>query len=384
LRQPDEIIIYPIDQMNFSMDGKGAYIIVSDIHLGSEKCNQKEFCDFLEWVHSLANQSKVIRCKDKEVTIRKPDKLILLGDIMELWGPKDSDRDYVIKDCMKPFSLLSKIGCDKIYVVGNHDDSLGELDVKIDFETLENGTKFDIYNRHYPEKDEKSGIASGIKIGNKSYFFLHGHQFDKEQAILKYVSQLTGEDWNPLDWFQALYNIPFTKNHWLRNFIIFWGFLLGGGYLLLKLFRRSSFWNTVVRAMTIGFLALTVWATTTGFFALSSIPGIVANTQGSVYKSMKPRDKTAEQIITNKYYQRSKDTIDADVVVFGHTHFASSYELKSEARNKLFLNSGCWVGKDDYINLKKRYTNTFIYLDESGAYILTWRGSGKIECIEAF
>jgi predicted phosphodiesterase len=136
--------------------------------------------------------------------------------------------------------------------------------------------------------------------------------------------------------------------------------------------------------MTIGFLALTVWATTTGFFALSSIPGIVANTQGSVYKSMKPRDKTAEQIITNKYYQRSKDTIDADVVVFGHTHFASSYELKSEARNKLFLNSGCWVGKDDYINLKKRYTNTFIYLDESGAYILTWRGSGKIECIEAF
>jgi hypothetical protein len=31
-----------------------------------------------------------------------------------------------------------------------------------------------------------------------------------------------------------------------------------------------------------------------------------------------------------------------------------------------------------------RYTNTFIYLDESGAYILKWHSSGKIDCIEAF
>jgi len=51
---------------------------------------------------------------------------------------------------------------------------------------------------------------------------------------------------------------------------------------------------------------------------------------------------------------------------------------------KLFLNSGCWVGKDTDFNGKTRYSNTFLYLDESGSYILTWRGDGKIDCIEAF
>lgn len=117
---------------------------------------------------------------------------------------------------------------------------------------------------------------------------------------------------------------------------------------------------------------------------LSSIPGVVANTQGTVYNFTKPADKTAEQVIQHKYYQKNKETIDADVVVFGHTHFASSYELKTEAGKKLFLNSGCWIGKDMEFNGTLSYVNTFIYLNEIGAYILTWRGSGKIECIEAF
>jgi UDP-2,3-diacylglucosamine pyrophosphatase LpxH len=270
-------------------------------------------------------------------------------------------------------------------VIGNHDDSLGELDVKIDYETLENGTTFDIYNRHYPEKDEESGIASGIKIGNRSYFFLHGHQFDKGQAVLKDVSQLIGESWNPLDWFQVLYNISFTKKYWKTNFVIFLGLLLGGGYFLLNLFRQTSFWYTLlVWAMIIGFLALMIWAMVIGFFAFSSIPGVVAHSQRSIYNSTKPRDKTAEQVITDKYYQSSKDTIDADAVIFGHTHFASSYEIKSESRKKLFLNTGCWYGTDTNFDGKMRYANTFIYLDEIGAYILTWRGSGKIDCIEAF
>ena len=366
------------------MGKSGAYLIVSDVHLGSEECNHKEFCNFLEWIYSLANQPETVKYKDKKITIKNPCKVILLGDILELWDPKNGDRDNVIKDSMRPLSLLSNISCDKVYVVGNHDDSLSELDRKIDFETLENGTIFDIYNRHYPEKDEKSGIASGIKIGNRSYFFLHGQQFDKEQAILKYVSNLIGENWQPLEWFQILYNVPFTKKHWAVNLFIFFGSFLGGEYFLLNMFRQSSFWDTSLWAMITGFFALMIWATITGFFALSSIPGVVAHFQRQLYGLTNPRDKTAEQVITDKYYQESKDTIDADVVIFGHTHFASSYEFTSKTGKKLFLNSGCWVRKDEDIDGKMRYANTFIYLDEIGAYILTWRGSGKIECIESF
>ena len=92
-----------------------AYIIVSDVHLGSDKCNHKEFCYFLEWIRSLENQPLILKCKDREVTIKSPDKIILLGDILELWDPKEGDRDNVTRDCMRPLSLLSNINCDKIY-----------------------------------------------------------------------------------------------------------------------------------------------------------------------------------------------------------------------------------------------------------------------------
>lgn len=156
------------------------------------------------------------------------------------------------------------------------------------------------------------------------------------------------------------------------NFIIFLCLLFSGNYFLWNVFLKSSFWVTVV------------WAIFTDFFALSSIPGIVAHTQRSIYNSKKPIYKTAEKVITAGYYQAINDTIYAEVVVFGHTHFASSYELISEAGKKLFLNSGCWVGTDTELNGKMRYVNSFIYLDENGAYLLTWRGSGKINCIESF
>ena len=70
---------------------------------------------------------------------------------------------------MRPLTLLSNINCDKIYVLGNHDDSLDGLEGKVGCETLVNGTKFYIYSGHYPKKDKKSGVARGLKIGNRSY-----------------------------------------------------------------------------------------------------------------------------------------------------------------------------------------------------------------------
>jgi len=347
---------------------KQACIVISDVHLGNWECNHKEFCYFLEWIRDLANQPKVIKCKDKNITIKNPDKIILLGDILELWNPKNGDRNNVLKDCIRPFSLLSNLDCDKIYVVGNHDDSVGELEGKFDCETLGNGTKFEIYSGHYPKNQKMTGVSNGLKIGNRSYFFLHGHQLDKEQAIIRSVSSF----WDPINWFQDLFNVTFTKKYWKVNFVIFLSMLLCAKYF---------FWSEFLKSSLMGNLG---WVMITGFFALSSIPGIVANTQGVIYNYARPMDKTAEQVIQHKYYQKNKETFDADVVVFGHTHFASSCISKLKKEKKLFLNSGCWVGKDIEYNGLMCYANTFIYLDESGAYILKWRGFDKIECIEAF
>ena len=337
-------------------------IVVSDVHLGSESCNYKQFCDFLVWIRSLDGRKETIKCEGKEIVITHPEKFILLGDILELWDPKDGDRDNVVKQSIRPFSLLSDLRCEKIYVIGNHDDAIHRYDEKIDYETLHNDTTLNVCNRHYPE--EKTGIKN-LKIGERSYFFIHGHQYDKGQKILATVSRLTGQRWNPLNFCQILFNIPFIKNNWKKITVVFLALLIGGVIYFGVQEPR--------------FIFTPLWAALTVLFALSSIPAIIAKSQRTVYNLRKPKDKTAEQIIEDEYYQEQKDTVVADVIVFGHTHFASSHV----GRKKLFINSGCWVGEDGIIDDKQRYTNTFVYIDENGAYILKWR-DGKIACIEDF
>lgn len=393
-----------------------AYIVVSDVHLGGRFCNHAKFCGFLDWLKGLEKNEETINCKGNDVKIKSPEKLILLGDILELWDPEGGDRDNVIKAGIKPFTLLSDLNCDKIYVVGNHDEALSELETEVNDETLPNNTKFIIKNRHYPENHD------GLKIGNHNYFFLHGQQFDKEQDILTRVSRLIGESWDPLGWFQSLHNITSAKKHWKTYFLLFAAFFLGGALLWKKLFTSpipdltwtmfssgTTLITAIVAAAVVLYFALRrfkylsatlfvifssillfseqssfwaiLWGALTGFFALNSIPGVVANTQRKFYNMMKPKDKTAQEIIEGDgYYKKDKDTIKAHRVVFGHTHFASFFKTPE----KLFINSGCWYGDEKQIDNNWRYTNTFVYIDESGAYLLSWINKDKIECIEAF
>jgi len=145
------------------------YLVVSDVHLGGEgnyKPNLPEFCDFLEWVKDLPPEGKTItiQCEqgvDKTITIKSPTKLILLGDIMELWGPREQDRNSVIADSIKPFSLLHDIVCDKIYVSGNHDENIEEVGEKVKFFDWKDKNKFFLYSRHYPPNDK---VKTGIEI----------------------------------------------------------------------------------------------------------------------------------------------------------------------------------------------------------------------------
>lgn len=332
-----------------------ACIVISDTHFGSNNCNQKELCHFLEWIQNLNGQPRTIKCGDKDITITIPDKIILLGDIIDLWDPKNGDKYHILNDCMKPFYLLSEIDCDKIYILGNHDHALGQLDSKMSNITLGEGTRFYLYSKSYH-----------MTLNKKSYVFIHGHQFDKLQAAIQFINRF----WDPLGWYQEVFNIDFAKKYWKTSFLIFLGLLFTGKYFL---------WNNYLENKP---LNIAIWAVITGFYALSSIPGIIARSQRDIYNTTRPADHTVEQVIKKRYYQKNKETQKADVVVFGHTHFAGSYEFELE--KQLFLNSGCWVGEDTDFNGKMRYTNSFIYLDETGSYILTWRGNGKIDCIESF
>jgi UDP-2,3-diacylglucosamine pyrophosphatase LpxH len=331
-----------------------SYIVISDIHLGSKECNQEEFCDFLIWTKGLSNNSFAFEYNNRKITINKPNKIILLGDIVDLWNPKGGDNCNIIKDSILPFKLLAEIDCPKIYIAGNHDETLGGLE---DSKFI-NGTQFLFCKNCYPE--------NGISIGKHKYFFLHGHQYDRTQKLVKLVDKF----WNPIEWFQDAFHIRFAKEYWELNFGVFL-LLLSTGYLLWSEYLRESFAFTVL------------WALFTGFFAFNSIPGIVANTQGSIYDAAKPKNLTAERVIKEKYYDKNGEPSDVDTIIFGHTHFASSYSLKTESHDVLFINSGCWIEQDRVINGKTKNVNTFVYINDDGAFLLKWENN-KVVCLETF
>lgn len=103
-------------------------IVVSDVHLGSTSSNYTDFWEFLGWLGTTLNaEGTAFKCNGKELTMRRPGTLVLLGGILELWDPRKDDRNYVAKDALTPLSILNELDCDIIYVIGNHDEDLLEF-----------------------------------------------------------------------------------------------------------------------------------------------------------------------------------------------------------------------------------------------------------------
>ena len=81
-----------------NMDGlkKSNVFVVSDVHLGHERSNFRQFNDFLSWIQSNINQEKennklLVKFEGKKKWINTPEMIVFLGDIFELWEPKDDD-----------------------------------------------------------------------------------------------------------------------------------------------------------------------------------------------------------------------------------------------------------------------------------------------------
>ena len=117
---------------------KQSIIVVADTHFGLRKetqvCDPNAFSDFLNWIKYLERGGKekldlgIWGSSEKSVVLEPPEKIILLGDILELWDASaksiDASTRYVIQ-------LLSDLNCEKIYVLGNHDYDL--LDIAGDY-----------------------------------------------------------------------------------------------------------------------------------------------------------------------------------------------------------------------------------------------------------
>ncbi|MCM1565344.1 MAG: hypothetical protein NC238_05245 [Dehalobacter sp.] len=89
-------------------------IAVSDVHLGSKKSNHKEFSKFLDWLVALEKEGgKTVKSCRKEILLKPPEKLILLGGILELWSPEDEDIKYTVQRSIEPFGKLASLKCEK-------------------------------------------------------------------------------------------------------------------------------------------------------------------------------------------------------------------------------------------------------------------------------
>jgi len=169
--------------------GEGSIIVISDCHLGlvgGERkkgvvCEPEKLGQFLSWLIRLKNGEKISVVLGPwskgrgEKVLKPPEKVVLIGDIIELWDAADSAIEY----CSRPiFELLGKLDCEKIYLLGNHDYDLKSL-----VGVYPSGEHtLNIVDDCYPvqeEGGEKSRRVVTLRKGDRDYLFVHGYQFDR-------------------------------------------------------------------------------------------------------------------------------------------------------------------------------------------------------------
>ncbi|MBU7046863.1 MAG: metallophosphoesterase [Theionarchaea archaeon] len=166
-------------------------IVIADTHFGIRKGNINmsmpgHFVDFLEWVKTLEDnpltthvvEGPLRRENIKEKHITSPDKIIFLGDIVELWDSEDEPVSACVSTIMP---TLSDIKAEKIYVLGNHDNILKKVALvnqqgEYMYYRLGKST-LKIFPDVYPPP--RNNVITPEACGNQKYLFVHGHQFDK-------------------------------------------------------------------------------------------------------------------------------------------------------------------------------------------------------------
>jgi UDP-2,3-diacylglucosamine pyrophosphatase LpxH len=310
--------------------------IVSDVHLGSANSNHLAFADFLAAVKEGRGQFIL-----DGSSIPPPSKLVLLGDILELWDPIDDDHKNAALHLFEAMNALLYVSREIVFVTGNHDEAMETFEALYPMKN----PSFQIIARHYPDSEPRY-----IQVGPYRYFFLHGHQFDK--LFL----------W--LDGFSKIPSFMAESNHLITRFTPFDGWALPILFVFFSALRFFLSWPAV------GIIYVT--------FAFS-IPRLFTYLQGPFWKAFgryltnRPKHKDIEEVVKNRYYDKNKDTISADVIVYGHTHVPEvSPPHISEKLGKTLINTGSWVQDQSAV-----VNNTIVVIDSKGARLLAWEGREK-------
>lgn len=117
-------------------------IVMSDFHLGSSRSKTKEIACFL---------NELIKCP--------PKRLVLAGDIFELWSTNYKNIGSREHKIITLVAHLSELGTKIVYIPGNHDRAFGAF-----------------YNFTFGKIKMRTEYI--IRHGHKKYLVLHGDEFD--------------------------------------------------------------------------------------------------------------------------------------------------------------------------------------------------------------
>ena len=287
--------------------------------------------------------------------LRAPGKLMLLGDILELW---DSSQRALEMCGDSILQTLSKLRCEKLYVLGNHDNLLSEL---AGSSYPSGATPMLLTTPIYPLEKDK-GTVEPMETDNAAYLFVHGQQFDKYFVASSGVDRLIG---------------------FLRD-----GAAAFGAYskLLTLAFivaLATSVWNPVP------YLSPVFWLATL-MLALVGIPWIFITFARAGFNRVKTRKHDRNGAIEGfqKWWSswprpRLQTFLEQQGrhinIIYGHTHRADVIErqvMNSVLKKKIVddlmsINVPAWV-HDTKIGYQDVLRAAFLYIHEKGYEFFGW------------
>lgn len=325
----------------------GSVFVISDTHLGLRdgvSCEPEKLGQFLNWLIHLKNCD--LRKNDAKISLgpydpkgrkrvdkflKPPDRLILLGDILELWEATDREVELSSRPI---FNLLERLDCEKIYVLGNHDYDL----LKMSGVYPSGEQQLNIITEYYPSQNDeqgKSGLqkASTLKMGDRDYLFLHGYQFDKS----------FGGFFHPWKRFGGLRSAALGFGGYADLFVLlfFLGLAIGILNYLFLLFSPSNFFgfNLSLLSSVVSFLSFLSYPGLLIPLGLLGAPRIFYSYGRKIWSKLfgtrYDPHASARGILRwwERFSKRREIAAKNLRIVYGHTHHINVYDLK-EARSR--------------------------------------------------
>jgi UDP-2,3-diacylglucosamine pyrophosphatase LpxH len=359
-----------------------AFIVLSDTHLGLREYKKLHFFkntvsnrpthvdQFVKWLKVLQSQRQIHldiaterfdvdgkkQYDIKKRTLLFPDKLVLNGDIFELWDASDQSILFASHSIL---SSISNLACEKIYLIGNHDFANAELATKEEgkMETISNlypwgSSDLKVFRDTYPAP--KGGKIRTLKVGQDHYLLIHGHQFFSivPWEIISFIRD-GAEAFRLYSW--VLVGL----------WILWMGCLILTPYLELGISPSTQY--------GIGF-PLTILA----------IPRIFVSIARPIYNrffgARYNRQKAQRAFVAwwKKFTKKNKLDIKKINVIYGHTHAIdldkkelAGNDKNSEKLELTLINHPAWV-KDTKEEYQDELREAFVYADKDGFEFFGW------------